>query len=45
VIRDERVKALAGFRADVASGAFPTEREAAAISGAEFEAFRQKLPR
>jgi 3-methyl-2-oxobutanoate hydroxymethyltransferase len=44
-IRDERVKALAGFRADVASGAFPSEQHVAAISPPELEAFRQKLPR
>jgi len=44
-IRDERVKALAGFRADVASGAFPTEQQVAAISPTELDTFRQKLPR
>jgi 3-methyl-2-oxobutanoate hydroxymethyltransferase len=44
-IREERVKALAGFRTDVASGAFPGKQQVAAISDAELEAFRQKLPR
>ena len=43
-IREERVKALAGFRADIASGAFPSEQQIAAISPAELEAFRQRLP-
>jgi ketopantoate hydroxymethyltransferase len=38
-VRDERVKALSGFRADVASGAFPAAREIAGIADDELAAF------
>lgn len=42
-VRDERVKALSAFRADVASGAFPTTQQVAAISSPELEVFRRTL--
>lgn len=42
-VRDERVKALSGFRADVASGGFPGPRETAAIAEDELLSFKQAL--
>lgn len=42
-VRDERVKALSAFRADVASGRFPTMQQVATISSAEFDTFCRNL--
>jgi ketopantoate hydroxymethyltransferase len=42
-LRDARVKALAGFRGDVASGAYPGAGEVAAIPAQELEAFRAMI--
>ncbi|MEQ1951717.1 3-methyl-2-oxobutanoate hydroxymethyltransferase [Mesorhizobium yinganensis] len=42
-VRDERVKALSGFRADVASGGFPGEGETAKIPDEELTKFRAAL--
>jgi 3-methyl-2-oxobutanoate hydroxymethyltransferase len=42
-VRDERVKALSGFRSDVASGAFPAAGELAGMPDAELAEFRTKL--
>ena len=42
-VREERVKALSGFRAAVASGGFPREPETARIAAHELEEFLMKL--
>src|SRR6185437_14395810 len=42
-VRDERVKALAGFRSDVRSGGFPAAHETVAITEAELVEFRLRL--
>ncbi len=42
-VRDERVRALSGFRADVAAGGFPGLGETAAIAEDELLSFRQAL--
>jgi 3-methyl-2-oxobutanoate hydroxymethyltransferase len=42
-VREERVKALCGFRAAVASGAFPAASEIGVIADAELAAFRAQL--
>jgi 3-methyl-2-oxobutanoate hydroxymethyltransferase len=42
-VRDERVRALTGFRAAVASGGFPDAGEIAAVPPSELEAFRARL--
>ena len=42
-VRDERVKALSGFRSDVASGAFPSASEIAGMPDDELAEFRSKL--
>jgi 3-methyl-2-oxobutanoate hydroxymethyltransferase len=42
-VRDERIRALSGFRSDVASGAFPAAREIAGIADGELAAFRAAL--
>jgi 3-methyl-2-oxobutanoate hydroxymethyltransferase len=42
-VREERVKAMTGFRNDVASGAFPSTKQTAAISADELDEFRRKL--
>jgi 3-methyl-2-oxobutanoate hydroxymethyltransferase len=42
-IRDERIKALSGFRSAVASGAFPAASEIAGIADAELAPFRARL--
>ncbi|MBL8580857.1 MAG: 3-methyl-2-oxobutanoate hydroxymethyltransferase, partial [Rhizobiaceae bacterium] len=42
-VRDERVRALSGFRADVASGGFPAAAETVSMTEAELEALREKL--
>lgn len=39
----ERIRALTEFRADVASGGFPSDAEVARIDAAELEGFRQGL--
>jgi 3-methyl-2-oxobutanoate hydroxymethyltransferase len=42
-VRDERVKALSGFRAAVAAADFPAAGEIAAIPSNELEGFRARL--
>jgi len=42
-VRDERVKALAGFRSDVSSGGFPAAHETVGIAEAELAEFRLRL--
>jgi 3-methyl-2-oxobutanoate hydroxymethyltransferase len=42
-VRDERVRALSGFRADVASGGYPSEAETAGIADDELGKFRTEL--
>lgn len=42
-VRDERVKALSGFRAAISSGGFPNNMEVAGIAEEELEAFRRGL--
>jgi 3-methyl-2-oxobutanoate hydroxymethyltransferase len=42
-VREERVKALSGFRSDVAAGAFPATNEIAAMPDAELAEFRSRL--
>jgi 3-methyl-2-oxobutanoate hydroxymethyltransferase len=42
-VRDERIKALSGFRSDVSSGAFPAAREVVGIADGELAAFRAGL--
>jgi 3-methyl-2-oxobutanoate hydroxymethyltransferase len=42
-VRAERVKALTGFRADVAAGAFPSATEVAGMPEAELAEFRSRL--
>lgn len=44
-VRDERVRALSSFRADVASGGFPVEGETARIAEDELTRFRAGLAR
>lgn len=42
-VHEERIKALSGFRSDVASGGFPTGRQVAGLAEAELAEFRAKL--
>ena len=42
-VRDERIKALSGFRAAVTSGVFPAASEIAGIADAELAEFRARL--
>lgn len=42
-VREERVRALSGFRADVASGGFPASSETASISPDELDKLRRSL--
>ena len=42
-VREERIKALSGFRSDVASGGFPTARQVVDLADAELEEFRAGL--
>jgi 3-methyl-2-oxobutanoate hydroxymethyltransferase len=42
-IQSERVRALTEFRADVASGGFPSDDEVATVEAAELAAFVQAL--
>jgi 3-methyl-2-oxobutanoate hydroxymethyltransferase len=42
-VRDERTKALAEFRFDVASGSFPSEAHIAGVAEAELNEFRVRL--
>ena len=42
-VREERTKALTGFRSDVAAGSFPSTREAAGMPDAELAVFRSRL--
>jgi 3-methyl-2-oxobutanoate hydroxymethyltransferase len=42
-VRDERIRALSGFRSDVASGGFPAAGEVAGIADAELAEFRLRL--
>jgi 3-methyl-2-oxobutanoate hydroxymethyltransferase len=42
-VREERVRALSGFRADVASGGFPSTSETASISPDELDKLRRSL--
>jgi 3-methyl-2-oxobutanoate hydroxymethyltransferase len=42
-VREERVKALSGFRAAVASSEFPTSKQVAEIPSRELEDFRSQL--
>ena len=42
-VRDERIKALSGFRSDVASGSFPAARQVVGLADAELEEFRARL--
>ncbi|MDQ0469468.1 3-methyl-2-oxobutanoate hydroxymethyltransferase [Labrys wisconsinensis] len=42
-VREERVRALAGFRQDVASGGFPAAGEVSGMPEAELEQFRRGL--
>jgi 3-methyl-2-oxobutanoate hydroxymethyltransferase len=42
-VHDERIKALAAFRSDIASGAFPAATEVADIADAELAEFRLRL--
>lgn len=42
-VRDERVKALSGFRSAVRSGDFPAAKEVAGIAEGELEGFRKGL--
>lgn len=44
-VRDERVRALSGFRAAVAAGDFPRETETAGIAPGELDAFLKALDR
>jgi 3-methyl-2-oxobutanoate hydroxymethyltransferase len=44
-VREDRMKALSGFRSDVASGGFPTERQVAGLANAELAEFRAELCR
>ncbi len=42
-VREERVKALSGFRSEVSSGSFPAASEVAGIPDAELAEFRVRL--
>jgi 3-methyl-2-oxobutanoate hydroxymethyltransferase len=42
-VREERIKALSGFRSDVAAGVFPSARESAGMPDAELAVFRARL--